>query len=176
MQDTTTAYTNAQYVGNALPESCGPITPFIQMAGVAELFHTPDQHAYATILNTGHSEHWPLASRTFRLWLRKHLFQLSGSAPSDREIRQLLGTMEGYALFTGPEHRVFCRIAEAHDAIYLDLANAQWQAVKLTAEGWRVVDDPPVKFRRPRGMAPLPSPEREGNLDDLRAFSSTREV
>ena len=27
-----------------------------------------------------------------------------------------------------------------------------------------------MKFRRPRGMAPLPTPQRHGTLDDLRAF------
>src|SRR5207302_144828 len=110
-----------------------------------------------------------LASRTFRLWLRNHLFRLSGAAPSDRMIGQHLHTMEGHALFDGTEHRVFVRIAEADGTIYLDLANTQWQAVEITADGWQVIDNPPVKFRRPRGMAPLPSPDRHGSLDDLRA-------
>jgi hypothetical protein len=156
--------------GNDGPATFPPIEPFLQSAGVTELFHTPDQQAYATILNAGHSEHWQLASRTFRLWLRNHLFRLSGSAPSDRIAGQLLNTMEGHALFDGPEHRVFVRIAEANDAVYLDLANTQWQAVEITADGWQVVDSPPVKFRRPRGMAPLPTPQRHGTLEDLRAF------
>src|SRR5205085_2078889 len=102
------------------PTSSASIGPFLQTAGVNELFHTPDQQAYATILNAGHAEHWPLASRTFRLWLKNHLFHLSGSVPSDQMIRQHLTTMEGHALFDGVEHRVFVRIAEADGAIYLD--------------------------------------------------------
>src|SRR6266446_2410666 len=159
MQPSTTS-TKAPYVENALSERSAEIDQFLQTAGVTELFHTPDQHAYATILNAGHAEHWLLASRTFRLWLRNHLFHLTGAAPSDRMIGQHLNTMEGHALFDGLEHRVFVRIAESDGAIYLDLANTQWQAVEITADGWRVVDNPPVKFRRPRGMAPLPIPER----------------
>jgi hypothetical protein len=172
MQTNNTATTNTQYVVNALSERSVEIDPFLQTAGVTELFHTPDQHAYATILNAGHAEHWPLANRPFRLWLRNHLFRLSGAAPSDRMISQLLNTMEGHALFNGAEQRVFVQIAEADGAIYLDLANDRWQAVEITADGWQIVDHPPVKFRRPRGMAPLPTPQRPGTLDDLRAFVS----
>jgi hypothetical protein len=37
---------------------------------------------------------------------------------------------------------------------YLDLADAQWRIVQITAEGWRAVTDAPVKFRRARGMLP----------------------
>jgi hypothetical protein len=159
-----------QHIDHTLSERSAEIEPFLQTAGVTELFHTPDQLAYATILNAGHAEHWPLASRTFRLWIKNHLYHLSGSVPPDRMVSQLLATLEGHALFDGPEHRVFVRIAEADSAIYLDLANDQWQAVEITSDGWQVVDNPPVKFRRPRGMAPLPTPERNGNLDDLRDF------
>src|SRR5438132_13394097 len=91
---TSTTFSNTQYVDNALSERSAEIDPFLQSAGVTELFHTPDQHAYATILHDGHAEHWLLASRTFRLWLRNHLFRLSGAAPSDRMIGQHLHTME----------------------------------------------------------------------------------
>jgi hypothetical protein len=161
---------NIEYVDHAQPASSTSVDPFFQTAGVTELFHTPDQQAYATILNAGHLEHWPLTSRTFRFWLKNHLFHLSSSVPSDRMIGQFLSTMEGRATFDGTEHRVYMRIAEADGAIYLDLANTEWQAVEITADGWQVLDHPPAKFRRPRGMAPLPIPERHGSLDDLRHF------
>jgi hypothetical protein len=54
--------------------------------------------------------------------------------------------------------------------LYLDLANDHWQAVEITASGWRVVDEVPVKFRRPKGMLPLPMPGRGGSLQALRPF------
>jgi hypothetical protein len=161
---------NPLYVDHAQPAGSMAGEPFLQTAGVTEFFRTPDQQVYATILNAGHEEHWPLASRTFRLWLKNHLYHLSGSVPPERMVSQLLATMEGNALFDGTEHRVFVRIAESDGAIYLDLANTKWQAVEITAESWQVVDNPPVKFRRPRGMASLPTPERHGSLDDLRGF------
>jgi hypothetical protein len=62
------------------------------------------------------------------------------------------------------------RLAAHDSAIYLDLANASWHAVEVTAHGWRVVAEPPVKFRRSKGMLPLPTPAHAGALNDLRPF------
>jgi hypothetical protein len=42
--------------------------------------------------------------------------------------------------------------------------------VKITREGWEVVDDPPVRFRRPAGMLPLPVPVRGGSLEEVWRF------
>jgi PAS domain S-box-containing protein len=62
--------------------------------------------------------------------------------------------------------------AEHNGAIYLDLCNEQWQAVKVTPEGWSIVEshELPVRFIRRRGQKPLPAPEREGKIDEFRAF------
>jgi hypothetical protein len=40
--------------------------------------------------------------------------------------------------------------------------------VKVTATGWTVILNPPVKFWRPQGMCPLPIPSQGGNLEELR--------
>ena len=78
--------------------------------------------------------------------------------------------LEGKALYDGPELPVYTRLAEHNSAIYLDLGNAQWQAVEITSSGWQVIDTPPVKFRRAKGMLPLPEPVRGGTLAALRPF------
>jgi hypothetical protein len=66
--------------------------------------------------------------------------------------------------------QVFTRIAELDDVIYLDLVNDKWEVIKITPDGWQVVSDYPVKFRRTKGMKALPIPERNGSLDDLNKF------
>lgn len=82
----------------------------------------------------------------------------------------MLQTIEGRALFDGPQLPVFTRMASYDGAIYLDLANTCWEAVEITASGWRVVAPPPVKFRRPRGMLPLPHPVAGTSIGALRSF------
>src|SRR5262249_26089478 len=89
-------------------------------------------------------------------------------SPSSQAIQDALGVLEGKALYDGPEYPVFTRLAEHNDAIYLDLGNAAWQTVEITSSGWCVVNTPPVKFRRAKGLLPLPVPVVGGSLAALR--------
>jgi hypothetical protein len=138
-------------------------------AGV-ELFHTPEGDPYATIEVDGHKETWPLKVKGFRCWLARLFYQEEDKAPGAQAVQDALGVLEGKAVFDGDELPVYTRLAEHNGAIYLDLGNAQWQAVEITASGWRLIDTPPVKFRRAKGMLPLPEPLRGGTLTALRPF------
>ena len=50
------------------------------------------------------------------------------------------------------------------------MADSKWRAIEITSNGWNIVADVPVKFIRPRGMLPIPEPQRGGNFDELRQF------
>jgi len=65
---------------------------------------------------------------------------------------------------------VHVRIAEHAGHIYLDLADDRWRAVEVGPDGWRVIGSPPVRFRRPAGMLPIPAPERGGSIEALASF------
>ena len=41
-------------------------------------------------------------------------------------------------------------------------------------EGWRIVDNPPVRFRRTPGMLPLPAPVAGGSIEALEKFLNTK--
>lgn len=136
----------------------------------AELWHDQDGEAWATFTVDRHKEHHPVRSRPFRRWLERRYYQREGKAPSSNAWQDARATIEGIAQWDGEEHQVFLRVAEYRGAHYIDLANAKWQAVKVTRHGWEIVDNPPVRFRRAAGMLPLPTPRRGGSIDDLRPF------
>jgi hypothetical protein len=46
--------------------------------------------------------------------------------------------------------------------------------VEIDANGWRVIDNPPVRFRRAAGMQPLPMPLRGGSVETLRLFLNVK--
>jgi hypothetical protein len=144
-------------------------TQLVELAADAELWHTPgaDGEAYATIEVDGHRETWPCKAKGFRRWLARQFFAAHEKAPGAQAVQDALAVLEGKALFDGPEYPVYTRLAEHEGAIYLDLADVNWRAVKITAAGWQVVNEAPVKFRRARGMLPLPCPVTGGDLDDL---------
>jgi hypothetical protein len=65
-------------------------------------------------------------------------------------------------------------VAGTADRIYLDLANEIWQCVEIGPDGWSIVGNPPVRFRRSAGMLPLPAPIGGGSVDSLRSFLNLR--
>ena len=91
----------------------------------------------------------------------------SGSNPASTAALNLL---EARAQFDGPERTVHVRVAEHEGRIHLDLSDQAWRAVDIGPDGWRVVGKPPVRFRRPAGLLPLPIPQRGGSLGELRSF------
>jgi hypothetical protein len=158
-------------------EHVSQATQLVELAADAELWHTPgaDGEAYATIEVDGHRETWPCKAKGFRRWLARQFFAAHEKAPGAQAVQDALAVLEGKALFDGPEYPVHTRLAEHEGAIYLDLADAHWRAVKITAAGWRVVRDAPVRFRRARGMLPLPCPVTGGRLDDLRQLLNIKD-
>jgi len=133
-----------------------------------ELWHTPDGDGYATIPKGAHLENWRINSKRFRQWISRLFYDDAGKAPGGQALQDALNTLEGEAVHRGGGYKVHVRLAEHNGAIYLDLCNEAWEVVKATARGWEIVENPPVKFRRARGMLPLPSPIHGGSINDLR--------
>ena len=163
----------------------------------AELFHTPDSEAYASIEFDGHRENHRIRGRRFKQWTMKLYFDAyqsegdsdlgllanlfggskkGGPVPGAQAVRDAVATLEGLAVFQGDELDIFVRIAEFGEHVFLDLANETWEAIEITTTGWQVVSGPPVKFVRPEGMRPLPTPVKGGALDQLRRFVNVEDA
>jgi hypothetical protein len=131
------------------------------------LFHDAERRAFARVPVGNHRETMPVRGSGFRGWLAHALYRGAGKPPAAQSLADAIGVIEARAVHDGPRKDTAVRVAGLGGRLYLDLANDQWQAVEVGPEGWRVVSDPPVRFRRPRGVLPLPVPTR-GRLDDLR--------
>ena len=139
-------------------------------AGI-DLWHTPAGDAYITIaLSDHHREHHPTASRGTRDYLTRIFYEDSGKAPNTTALQAAIGTLTSIARFDGEQHEAHVRVAGDGDRVYLDLCDAAWRAVEVTPTGWTVITNPPVRFRRSRGMLSLPVPVTGGSIDELRPF------
>jgi hypothetical protein len=149
------------------------------------LFRDANGEVFADLIADGHRETWPIRSMEFRgayiAFLQRQLDRLVGEgsilaigvkhAMSKNAINNVLNEYEVRASSSLATRRdVFTRVAPHDDDIYIDLCNPNWEAIRVTASGWRIVESPPVRFRRPRGMLPLPYPERDGKIEALRPF------
>ena len=97
----------------------------------------------------GHLEHYPLNSRGTREYLSRLYYLDAGKAPRSSALQDALVTLSGLARFEGAEHEVHVRVAAKDGHVYLDLCDPEWRAVEIGENGWRVITNPPVRFRRP---------------------------
>ena len=146
----------------------------IELAAAAELFHTDDSKGYADIPVNGHRETWWIASKGFREWLLHRYYTKVGGAPTSEALRTAIEQVSARARFDAPMRRVCVRIGGHEGKLYLDLADDAWRAVEIDAKAWRVVDKPPVRFRRVKGMLPLPVPVKGGSIETLRSFINVK--
>jgi len=142
----------------------------VELAQVAYLFHDPDQEAFATIPVENHKETHRLSTKGFKNWLKYRFFSHYGKVPGSQAVQDAVGALEGKAFFAGPERETHVRVAGLGGSVYLDLCNGEWEVVEVTPEGWSIVpgEEAPVRFRRSKGMAPLPYPAAGGDLSGLR--------
>jgi len=92
------------------------------------------------------SQGWnPLESSAFRRWLVRSFKEASGQT-----VRGSDASQDG--------------------CLYLDLCRDDGKAVRISAAGWKVLDNPPVVFLRKKDMGELPIPQQGGTIDELRQF------
>ena len=142
----------------------------VKLAEPAEIFRGPDgETAYATVDVLGHRETWPLRSTGFKRWLKGEFYASEEKPPSSQAFTDAIGVIDARASVSRVMP-VYTRVASVGSDVYVDLANKAWQAVRVTSREWSIADDPPVKFRRSRGMMPLPTPVEGGTAAELRRF------
>jgi hypothetical protein len=154
------------------------------------LFRDRRGEVYADLIINGHRETWPIKSLEFRgayiAYLLRQLDRLIGEgsilavgvkqAMSKNAINTAISDFEVRATSSTTTVRpVHVRVADYEGAIFIDLCNADWQVIRVTAAGWSIVESPPVRFVRADGMLPLPHPARGGNVAALRPFLNVKE-
>jgi hypothetical protein len=133
----------------------------LEETGDVELFQSEDE-PWVTITVDGHKEHWPLQSVGFHRWLSVLSLDNLGRGASQITLRDTIPTLAAEAYRSGVRHSVRNRIGtsevDPHEH-YIDLGDPEHRAIRIDNDGWSIVENPPVKFRRARGMRELPEPK-----------------
>jgi hypothetical protein len=190
---------NGKTLHEELEELAGPnvterLILYARKAGT--FFHNAEDEAFAAVRVEGHFETYPVKTRKFRLWVQGEfmrreeqrieeeaanregaLYEGGGLEPPvvvrSQNLTDAVAQLEAIALFKGHEQETHLRSAGHEDRIYVDLCDKSWRIIEVSAEGWQIIkgSDAPIQFIRPKGMAPLPEPEREGaSVEPLRAL------
>jgi len=128
------------------------------------LFHDEFKDPYMQITVGEHRELWSCKSKMCRRWIARSYWRKRRKAARAEGIKTALTVIEGKACFDGPMIHLANRITEAEGAIWYDLSDPEWRAVKVTKEGWEVVKNPPILFRRYSHQKAQSEPVHEGDV------------
>ncbi len=132
-----------------------------------ELFHSDLQEPYARVEIDGHFEIQKLDSQAFKRYLSKLYWDEEELAIGTNVIKNVLNVLEAKAIHEGKEFTLWNRVAWHEGAIWYDLSDKNHRAVRITADGWEVVEHPPILFQRYSHHKPQVLPIKGG---DPRAF------
>ncbi len=141
----------------------------VQESG-AILFQDQFSEPYAHVMIKDHWETLKLKSKYFRRWLCASMWQKEGKAPHSNALASALNILESKACFEGPRHELQNRVAWRDGALWCDLSNEKWEAVKITATGWSIEKNPPILFRRYAHQKAQVTPVANGDIFALLPF------
>ena len=150
-----------------------PSEILLRLAENYDLFHSRDGTCFAEINIDGHHETLPV--KDVKEYLLSDYFRVTGKAAPTNAVRSAIGTLNARAKYNGPQCFVHVRVAREAGRVFLDLADRERRVIEINAQGWSIVSDASVRFRRPSGMVALPTPERGGSIEELRPFLNLRD-
>ena len=110
----------------------------------------------------------PLNSRCHG-WLRQVVWEQEGKTISGDALRTAACTLAAFADNEGTVRELHTRAAwDDEGTLYYELHRGK--VVRVDANGWSLVNSPPVLFRRLNNLKALPDPERGGSIEDIWRF------
>jgi hypothetical protein len=141
------------------------------------LWHDSTGAGWIDFTVDGNQQTARIRSKRFRDFLSCVLWEREKRSVSSEGWSEAVNILEGLARFDGPEREAFLRVGKHNENIYIDLGTDDWRVVRVSPSGWEVIpySKCPIRFYRADCQLPLPTPTREGSLDDLWQLLNVRE-
>ena len=136
----------------------------------AKLFHTATGETYISFPVSNHIENWPINSNATRQWLRRGYFLTTRKAPNNDSLQTVVEMLKSLAQIEGETLAVHLRAGWHDGALYYDLADKDWRSVRIDALGWKIIKEPPIKFRRYTNTLSQDEPSAEGDISTIWNF------
>lgn len=140
----------------------------LALNNIKAFYYTSENMAYVKIDLGKHSEIVRTDSKIFKHWLIYLYERTEDTVLSDSDIKTAISSIDSVAFFRGFRTDIYLRIAEKDNSIFLDLCNEQRQVLEINADGFTVLDESPVLFRRTDDMDEIPIPVFENKNDYLK--------
>ncbi|MBA3313518.1 MAG: hypothetical protein H0T47_09565 [Planctomycetaceae bacterium] len=145
----------------------------VELAKRQNLWTTPAGDAFGSVEVDGHTEHLAVLEGPFADWLCESFWLAHGRSPKEDALANAAKSAGRLARVEKTKHEAFVRVGWEQEggkplAVWIDLCDDSWRAVRITADGWTVEAKPAVRFRRSSLLASLPLAKAGGSFDELR--------
>lgn len=142
----------------------------VALAEGCEFWHCPNGKAYVSFSINGHRENSAVQSERFADWLTSRAYKDLGTVPSKAAIDDVLRLFRAQAINDGPQRKPAMRVGASGGRWYIDLCDADRRVVEIDQSRWTIRESCDVDFIRTPSMAPLPAPENDVGIEELRGF------
>lgn len=140
-----------------------------------ELFYDEFKQPFAYINTGGRGEIWSCNGKQFKYWLSHLFWKMEHKIPHSNAVANALAVICGIALNEGKEYKLNNRIAQREGAIWYDLSNENWEAVRISKNGWQIVKIPPILFKRQTHQQNQTTPTANGDIKEFLSFVNVRD-
>lgn len=143
----------------------------IRLASEIQYFTDELEEPYGAVDINGHTEVMSIKSDKFKLYLTKLFFEETNGAPGSDAMSQALKVFEMKAMFSGEQRKLQRRMTEHNGDYFYDLADKNWQAIKVSKQGCTLEQQPPILFTRNKNMKEQVLPDLKVGGKELLGFA-----
>ncbi|NKB69826.1 MAG: hypothetical protein GKR89_22365 [Candidatus Latescibacteria bacterium] len=100
------------------------------------------------------------------------LYQEVKKVPGNEILSAAINVLAATACFEGPCYKLHNRVAFHENALWVDMTDEKWRAIRITAQKWELCSDAPILFTRYTHHASQIVPAQEGDVHRLFEFVS----
>lgn len=108
-----------------------------------------------------------VSSEEFFDFMYGELYRIVGKLPSVEAVKKVQQAIRSLITISKASHDLYTRIAPRGDSLLYDLANQDNEIVEITRDGWRVLKDDAVTFRRISTQKEQIKPAETAKIKDI---------
>ena len=142
--------------------------------------HNADGKCFAVTTEDGIEKSFEIGTESFIEWLSFRYYSTTSDegnsmSASETSLKQACFALKGIAKYEGEKQRFFLRTAPYQNGHIVFIGNDNWQVIEVLPTGWRILNQSPVRFYKPKSMQSLPIPVQGGDLNKLWDFANVTE-
>lgn len=145
-----------------------------------QVFHDDVGVPYARAFVKDHWEILQIKGDHFRRLMSSIFWENEHKALGNDAFRSAQSVIEAKACFEGPKYELHNRVAPYDGAIWYDMADEWWRAIRVDASGWEIIEEPPILFKRYGHQQPQVEPVAGGDprilLDFINLTDKDQEI